>query len=184
MSTHTRPITYGIPSDEIQGVFNVDKYVALAYQQPKGVLLQEQVETRWEEWCRKVAEASWLRNWRRSKHYRAQCVTPADMCCLVYGCGNVPLAIYGSAVWGFGIDGWLKVPDVTFQPLGNASNRELNLASSEILRLQGHSRTQVTRAYGWDDPILRSCGMCMPPEYGDLDRWLQPMWDRVCNSSK
>lgn len=181
MGLQTRPIDFGLTGNEFQEVFNVEKYIALAYQQPKGLLLQEQVELRWEEWCNKVAEAPWLRYWKRSKHMKEQCVTPADLLCLVSGCGNVPLAIFSSAVWGFGIDGWLKIPNMPLRPLSRTCKKQVNPPAMEILKLQGIKSPNISRTYDWDDKLYRGCGMCIPPEYGELDRWLQPMWEKICS---
>ena len=186
MGLQVRPIDFGIKGSEFQDVFNVDKYVALAYQQPNGILLQEQIELHWEEWCRIVADAPWLKYWKRSKYIQQECVTPADMLCLVSGCGSVPLIVFGTAVWGFGIDGWLKAPGVVFRPLSRdaAGRGPVNPALTEVLRLQNAKSTKTERKYMWDDKLYRGCGIQLPPEFGALDRWLQPMWERTCTSSK
>lgn len=186
MGLQVRPINFGITGREFQEVFDVDKYIALAYLQPKGALLQEQVEEHWEEWCRIVAEAPWLKYWKRSKFISEPCVSPADVHVPVIGCGIVPLTIFSAAVWGFGIDGWLRVPDRVFKPLSRdtAGRGPVNPALTEILRLQGAKSTKTVRKYMWDDRLYRGCGIQLPPEFGELDRWLQPVWERVCTSSK
>ena len=38
-----RPLTFGLTGREFQESFNVEKYVALACQQPRGILLQQLV---------------------------------------------------------------------------------------------------------------------------------------------
>lgn len=166
--------SFGLTGREFQDHFDVEKYEALAHQQPKGLLLQQMVETNWEAWCHIVREAPWLIYWKNSDAIKETCVTPADLICLVSGCGSVPLAIFTTAVWGFGFEHWLTLQ-------GRASRTPLN----ELLKQQGvRPGVGLNRKNLWDDRLYRGCGMLMPPEFGELDRWLQPMWDRICISSK
>ena len=166
-----RPLTFGLTGREFQESFNIEKYVALACQQPRGKLLLEQVELHWVEWCDVVAQAPWKAYWKRSIYWKQQCTTPSDLLCLDGCCGNVPLMIFSSAVWGFGFERWLKEGR---QPM------------YKILELQGVSspKTIQHRTHLCDDKLYRGCGLELPPEYGDLDRWLEPLWQQVCNSSK
>ena len=124
-----QPITFGITSREFQCDFDVEKYVALACQQPRSILLQQLVEQEWVEWCDVVA------------------------------------------VWGVGFDGWLMKTSL-------AANAPLY----EVLRLQGLSNPKnvQNRTHLWDDKLYRGCGLHLPPEYGYLDRWLEPLWQQVC----
>lgn len=181
MGLQMRPIDFKLTGNEFQEVFNIDKYVALAYMQPKGVLLQEQVEQHWKSWCEVVAEAPWLRYWKRSSYARESCVTPNDQLCLVSGCGSVPLIIFTTAVWGFGIDGWLESPGMAFRPLSKACKVQVNTPLLEILKLQGMRMPNASRTYMWDDKLYRGCGISLPLEFGELDRWLQPLWEKVCS---
>lgn len=169
-----RHINFGITGREFQETFNVEKYTALAYQQPRGLLLQELVELNWAEWCRTVAEAPWITYWKKSQYWKQPCVTPADLHCSVMGCGNVPIAIYSCAVWGFGVEEWLK-----------KTGRGMRAPMHDILRLQGvkDPRVSLQRAHMWDAKLLRGCGMQMPSEFGELDRWLEPLWQQVCRNS-
>lgn len=169
-----RLINFGITGNEFQDNFNTDKYVALACQQPKGRELQELVELRWEEWCRIVAKAPWRSYWRKSVYGNQQCVTPADNICLEQGCGNIPLAVLGCAVWGFGFEGWLK-----------KQGREARTPITEILKLQGVKNSCVVRnrTHMFDEKLYKGCGLQLPAEFGDLDRWLEPMWQQVCSST-
>lgn len=170
-----RYINFGITGREFQETFNVEKYTALAYQQPRGKLLQQLVEEHWDDWCEIVAKAPWKTYWKKSKYYKQQCVSPGDSVHPVYGCGTVPLAIYSCAVWGFGIEEWLKL-----------TGRKARAPVYEVLRLQEvkDPSTILGRKNMWDEKLLRGCGMQMPSEFGDLDRWLEPLWQQVCNSSK
>ena len=170
-----RPLTFGLTGKEFQNSFNVEKYVALACQQPRGKLLLEQVELHWVGWCDVVAQAPWKAYWKRSIYWKQQCTTPSDLLCPEGSCGNVPLMIFSSAVWGFGFEGWLK-------KAGRAANAPLH----EVLKLQGvKDPKQIQhRTYLWDDKLYRGCGLQLPPEYGDLDRWLEPLWQKVCSSQQ
>ena len=40
----------------------------------------------------------------------------------------------------------------------------------EYLELEG---------YTWDDKIYRGCGLLVPCEFGELDRWLEPLWQEA-----
>lgn len=184
MGTQVRPIDFGLTGNEFQDVFNVDKYIALAYQQPKGVLLLEKVEEDWPNWCEIVADAPWLKYWKRSGLRNEPCITPLQQSCSVGGCGAVPLVIFSTAVWGLGIDGWLRTADTPFRPLSRTDTRPVNPAVTEMLRLQGIKCLNIERKYLWDAKLYRGCGIQLPPELGELDRWLQPRWDHICNSSK
>ena len=166
-----RPLTFGITGKEFQTSFNTEKYVALACQQPRGVLLCQLVEQQWVEWCDIVVNAPWKTYWKRSQYWKQKCTTPANQVCVEGSCGNVPLIIFSSAVWGFGFEGWSKLDQ---RPL------------YEILQLQGVKNPKAVqhRNHLWDDKLYRGCGVHMPPEYGDLDRWLEPLWQQVCISSK
>lgn len=170
-----RHINFGITGKEFQESFDPEKYIALAYQQPRGKLLQELVETHWDDWCRLVAESPWKTYWKRSKYWKQQCVTPSDKLCNVSSCGNVPLTVYSCAVWGFGVEEWLKL-----------AGRKARAPVYEILKLQGvrDPRVVTQRTHMFDEKLLRSCGMQLPAEFGTLDRWLEPLWQQVCNSSK
>lgn len=170
-----RHINFGITGKEFQETFNTEKYTALAYQQPRGIILQELVEVNWEDWCYIVAGAAWKTYWKKSRYWKQQNVTPGDLLCTVGGCGSVPLTIYSSAIWGFGVEEWLK-----------KTGRGKRAPVYEILKLQGvkDPRVIMQRTHMWDEKLLRGCGMQMPSEFGYLDRWLEPLWQQACNSSK
>ena len=169
-----QPLTFGLTGREFQESFNVEKYIALAYQQPKGKILQQLVELHWEDWCDIVLRAPWKTYWKKSNYWKQQNVTPSDLICTIGGCGSVPLTVYSAAVWGFGVEEWLK-------KTGRAARAPLY----EILRLQGVNdpRLIAQRKNMLDDKLLRGCGMQLPTEFGDLDRWLEPLWQQACRNS-
>ena len=164
-------INFGITGREFQESFDTEKYVAIAFQQPRGKLLQQMVEERWDDWCYIVAKAPWKTYWKRSKYWNQRCMTPSDNTCSVISCGNVPLTVYSCAVWGFGVEEWLK-----------KQGRAARTPVYEILKLQGvrDPRTIMNRTHMWDEKLFRGCGMQMPAEFGDLDRWLEPLWQQAC----
>ena len=166
-----RPLTFGLTGREFQDSFNTEKYVALACQQPRGIILRQLVEQQWVEWCDMVAQAPWKAYLKRSKYLKQQCTTPSNELCSEGSCGNVPLMIFSSAVWGFGFEKWLK---------------ESRKPMYKILELQGvkDPKTIQNRTHLWDDKLYRGCGLQLPPEYGALDRWLESLWQQVCSSSK
>ena len=166
-----RGINFGLTGREFQETFNTEKYVALAYQQHRGKILQELVELNWDEWCYIVAESPWKTYWKKSKYWKQQNVTPSDLLCTVGGCGSVPLTVYSCAVWGFGVEEWLK-----------KQGRAARAPIYEILKLQGvkDSRVVLQRSHMWDDKLLRGCGIQLPAEFGYLDRWLEPLWQKAC----
>ena len=160
-------VNFSITSKELQKSFNTEKYVAIAFQQPKGIKMRDMVEDHWSEWASIVAEAPWRGYWKKSVYIRQPSVTPSGAAYVDEGCGNVPLAIYTTAVWGFGVEGWLKKQ-------GRAANSPIR----EIIRLQGVREPKVIgqRKSMWDDKLQRGCGIILPAEFGWLDRWLEPMW--------
>ena len=170
-----RPLTFGLTGREFQESFNLEKYIALAYQQPKGKLLQQMVEERWLDWVDTVANAPWRTYWKKSKYWKQPGYTPGNMHYDDARCGNVPLTIYSSAVWGFGIDGWLKKPGVSPQA-----------PVYDVLLLQNVKDPRIVRnrTHMWDDKLYRGCGLQLPAEFGYLDRWLEPMWQEVCKQAE
>lgn len=90
----------------------------------------------------------------------------------------IALYIYIAAVWGYGILGWLSDPN---QRKGDISaDARTNHALKSLYELQGVKRPNLARTYLIDDSIYRGTGLIVPCEFGDLDRWLEPMWFEVC----
>lgn len=129
--------------------FDTKKYVALAYGSPAGVELARLVEKRWPDWVRTVEEAPWRVNWPQSML--------SD---------KVARAVYASAVWGFGISGWLREGRHTqwttmLNPLLKARDLAPFIGGTEAAAPLIH-------------PEMRELGI--PVEFGDLDIWLETLW--------
>lgn len=90
----------------------------------------------------------------------------------------IALYIYVAAVWGYGILGWLSDP--TKRQGDISADTRNSHALKSLYELQGVKRPNVARTYLIDDSIYRGTGLIVPCEFGDLDRWLEPMWFEVC----
>ena len=196
---------FGLNGREIQDTFNLTKYKELAYRSPRGTRLSALVEERWSNWLQTVDEAPWLSNWRHSPHLvrsvdEALAPAPAPSAPTAAPAPNsrkhapattpfgaqvepghqayIALYIYIAAVWGYGILGWLSDPK---QRRGDISaDARTNHALKSLYELQGVKRPNLARTYLVDDSIYRGTGLIVPCEFGDLDRWLEPMWFEVC----
>lgn len=183
---------FSLTGRETQDSIEAEKYIALAYSSPRGVALAELVETRWHEWVEKVATAPWLRNWQRSLLRGSVATTPRGVICEKVAktpdlstWSGVALAIYVNTVWGIGLEQWLKGPA---QSLGVAEKTRLGPQSGMarvnepmvcILQLQNVRCPNQARTYMWDEVLYRGCGIHLPIEVGELDRWLEPLWLEV-----
>lgn len=174
---------------ETQNSFNLTKYKELAYRSPRGIRLSGLVEEKWLDWVQIVDEAPWLPNWKRSQLYKS--ATPG---CTPFGVQVEPghqaliaQCLYSEAVWGYGIFGWLEPGKHGSgagwgSALGTDTRVKSNSALRAICRLQNVKRPNETRRYGIDDCIYRGTGLVIPCEFGDLDRWLEPLWFEVCHA--
>lgn len=90
----------------------------------------------------------------------------------------IALYIYVAAVWGYGILGWLSDP--TKRQGDISADARNSHALKSLYELQGVKRPNLARTYLVDDAIYRGTGLIVPCEFGDLDRWLEPMWFEVC----
>lgn len=178
---------FGLNGREIQDTFNLTKYKELAYRSPRGSRLSALVEERWLNWVQTVDEAPWLSNWRRSPHlvrsvddtsHHAPATTPFGAQVEPGHQAYIALYTYIAAVWGYGILGWLSDPK---QYRGDLSvDARTSHALKSLYELQGVKRPNLARTYLVDDAIYRGTGLIVPCEFGDLDRWLEPMWFEVC----
>lgn len=192
----------GLSGKEHQEAFTDTKYKSLAGGNSEGLALQVLVDEHWHEWLEIVEDAPWLRNWVRSKLY----VKGPAMGCdeadtpsggkvdgtARYKQHKIASAIYADAVWGYGMSDWLRGKHTN----ANAGARtRTNPALRAILGLQNVARPNSARTYTWDDKIYRGCGLLVPCEFGELDRWLEPLWleaqektkawfEQAANSSK
>lgn len=200
---------FGLSGREVQDTFNLTKYKELAYRSPRGTRLSALVEERWSTWLQTVDEAPWLSSWRRSPHLvrsvdGAPAPTPASNAptptlsapapdaprshapaTTPFGAQVEPghqayiaLYIYVAAVWGYGILGWLSDP--TKRQGDISADARNSHALKSLYELQGVKRPNLARTYLVDDSIYRGTGLIVPCEFGDLDRWLEPMWFEVC----
>lgn len=194
---------FGLNGREIQDTFNLTKYKELAYRSPRGSRLSALVEERWSDWLQIVDEAPWLANWRRSPHLvrsvdgilasapsaptaasalntdkHAPATTPFGAQVEPGHQAYIALYTYIAAVWGYGILGWLSDPK---QCRGDISaDARTSHALKSLYELQGVKKPNLARTYLVDDSIYRGTGLIVPCEFGDLDRWLEPMWFEVC----
>lgn len=168
-------------TNDSRSTFDTEKYIALAFQQPRGIRLQNWVEDHWTEWCDIVEEAAWLRGWKLRPTHKQPCMSPRGKAYSRLGCGNVPLVIFTTAVWGWGVDQWLKMDGTRRGTVDGGSNRA-NPALIELYMAQD-SRHVENGAYctfwHWDDQIAQQHEINIPCEFGDLDRWLSPIWDAI-----
>ena len=170
---------------EHQNVFTDEKYRALAGGCPQGKMLQILVDEHWVEWLKIVEEAPWLRNWNRSPLYAQRHGRNAptghtdlpsgveDNTLAYYSQRKIASAIYAEAVWGYGMADWLRNKQSKARPDARTKN---NAALRTIYNLQNLTSPNPTRTYTWDDKIYRGCELLVPCEFGDLDRWLEPLW--------
>lgn len=124
------------------------KYIALAYGSPAGIELAKLVDERWNDWISIVERAPWRNNWSE-----------------IRDSGKVARSIYVSAVWGFGILGWLRSERLT--PHGEMM--------APLLKAQERERVpDMLYNPTYYHPNLRQSKV--PWEYGDLDIWLETLW--------
>ena len=182
MSRQLKPVYYGYTPEELQKHLNVEKYVALAFGQPRGRKLQDLVEERWPEWCAQVNTSLWLRYWKKTAAYGCETLTPKGESLGKWGCGNVPLVVYTTAVWGFGVDDWCRIQAghatriSDGKPGSTYRGKILNEPMAEILKLQGIKDLRLERAYSWDAEFDKLHDISIPAEFGMLDRWLDQLW--------
>lgn len=177
---------FGLNGRATQESFNLNKYQALAYHNPLGIKLSELVEDKWLNWVQIVDEAPWLTNWKRSPYLvrkpaalncKEPAVTPLGTLVEPGHQAHIALKIYTEAVWGYGVFGWL-----TADTKANGADLKTNSALRALHRLQGVRCPSAARTYSIDNPIYRGTGLIVPCEFGDLDRWLEPMWFELCQA--
>lgn len=180
---------FGLSGRETQDSFNRKKYQALAYHNPLGVKLSELVEEAWLDWVQIVDEAPWLSNWKKSPYLmhkpgtlkaaldcKEPATTPLGALVEPGHQAHIALKIYTEAVWGYGVFGWLSADT---KATGEIST---NPALRSLYDLQGVRCPNAARTHLIDNPIYRGTGLIVPCEFGDLDRWLEPMWFELCQA--
>lgn len=183
----------GLSGKEHQEAFTDEKYRALAGGNPAGKALQILVDEHWLEWLELVENAPWLRSWTRSPLYvkkseTAQGVDGTDLPsgetvdgAARYKQRKIASAIYAEAVWGYGMADWLRGKHVK---AGTDARTKANTALRTIYNLQGLTCPNPSRNFTWDDKIYRGCGLLVPCEFGELDRWLEPLWVEAQEQTK
>ena len=183
----------GLSGKEHQEAFTDEKYRALAGGNPAGKALQILVDEHWLEWLELVENAPWLRSWTRSplyvkKNETAQGVDGTDLPsgemvdgATRYKQRKIASAIYAEAVWGYGMADWLRGKHIK---AGTDARTKANTALRTIYNLQGLTCPNPSRNFTWDDKIYRGCGLLVPCEFGDLDRWLEPLWVEAQEQTK
>ena len=153
--------------------FNVVKYQALAYMvKPYGPKMVDAVEEDWRTWLQIVSKAEWLKKW---KHYRAVhslSTTPKgevlDLSPEDSRINSIAILIYSNAIWGFGIEEWLK--NTTCARLGYVSAVDASIIKT---------RKEPSNKNFYDQQVLEKSNLLIPREYGDLDRWLEKLWTEI-----
>lgn len=193
---------FGLTGREEQNEFNLEKYKELAYGSPRGATLAQIVDERWIQWLRIVDDAPWLRNWNKSLLLADSRRSLGSDTSLLKGStplgrvlvdgelghqARIAYSIYAEAVWGYGVLGWLDRDSrgkLKQGAIGTDSRVKSSSALRCIWRLQNVKCPSTTRKYMFDDAIYRGTGLMIPCEFGDLDRWLEPLWFEACTSSK
>lgn len=153
-------------------IFNEVKYQSLAYQvSPYGSQFMQKVEDDWSNWLTIVQEAKWLKHWRKSPYYDQEGCTPKGE--IVEEAqepkiGSIALLLYTNAVWGFGIEGWLKRPMIRLRPKG----REVDAIRQSIIG----ARNEQVLYNSIDTNDSQYKNLILPLEYQDLDNWLEALW--------
>ena len=178
--TIRKQFDFALTEKQYQTTFIVEKYQALAFSSPKGLLLSDAVEADWSTWLKIVEGAPWLRHWNRFDSRAFPIGTPQGK--VAQGdrfYQAIGLQIYVNAVWGFGVDSWFDAPlfPANRSQLGPKSGY-VNVTQPlvELLKLQGVHCIGDARNNLWDNKILIGMGRYIPIEFGDLDRWLQQKW--------
>ena len=155
-------------SDQVETQpFNSIKYQALAYMvQPYGPKLAEAVEDDWLTWLKTIEKAKWLKRWRHYLSTHSSYATPKgnllELSTFDAQLNSIALLLYSNAVWGFGIEDWLKRAN----PKKVTTIESLNNSVSKLF----------TPSNFFDQQILKRTNLLIPQEYGDLDRWLEKLW--------
>lgn len=187
-----RADAFGLTGREFQEKFDDLKYKNIAAGSEPGQKLFNLANDRWTEWLQFVEEAPWLRNWRKSPLWLPVEGTAGKASCprgeMVDGTWQhhrIATYIFTNAVWGYGMLKWLTGDAAALGERTHARRAYIaryNKPMTSLLEVQGvkpYSLSAENRTYFWDDKIYRGCGVMIPYEYGDLDRWLEPMWQEV-----
>lgn len=163
MAINTPKFHMGLTMYEGVSAFNTDKYIHIAGRNPLGLAMLDRIEKNWIQWVEKVEHSDWLRNWKRSPHYNKAGTSPAGASVEdYYKHSAVATTIFTLAVWGIGVDGWLRTP--------SKNNKHIHDA---FHKAQGVTKPSAARTYDCDPVYYNCCGLFIPYELGELDRWIE-----------
>lgn len=183
--TIRKQFDFVLRDSQFQETFEIEKYQALTYSSPIGIALSEAVEQDWNTWVSKVEQAPWLKYWARFDEALNKTGTPRGE--IAQGSEKaqaVALAIYTTGVWGYGVDNWRNSKLMSAKSAGldiYGGGMQVNQPLVALLKLQNIHCVNEARKFLWDDRIFIGCGLNVPSEFGDLDRWLQPKWNELNN---
>ena len=155
-------------------------YRDIAGGNPVGARLFQDLNEHWVEWLKIVSESIWIRGWYRSKLFREPensnvewDATPNGVLLkdlrpgLPYvgapGIAAIAHTILLEATWNVGFLGLEQSDSENF-------TRLVWLRGTKLDRRNRATGEQISRMRDLQAPI------CIPAEYGSLDRWLYPMW--------
>lgn len=170
---------------------NHEKYETLVYRvDGPGPMFRNLVEQQWSSWLEFVAKAPWLQHWRHSDCMNKCGITPSGLAAKpTYGTVTVASSdtprqhkitvdvsaiahtIYSDAVWGFAVEHWLKPPCTN----GPAIMQRLIIQHKNFTT---QSKT-VNVLNFWDQQFYNQTGIMIPIEFGDFDRWLEALWQKL-----
>lgn len=155
-------------------------YRDIAGGNPVGARLFQDLNEHWVEWLRIVAESTWIRSWSKSKLFLEPKSSDFDWNAtpngtllrdlklkLLYahtpGIAAIAHTVLLEATWNVGFLGLEQSDSENFARL-------VWLRGAKLDRSNRATGTQISRMRDLQAPI------CIPAEYGSLDRWLYPMW--------
>jgi hypothetical protein len=155
-------------------------YRDIAGGNPVGARLFQDLNEHWVEWLRIVAESTWIRSWSKSKLFLEPKSSDFDWNAtpngtllrdlklkLLYahtpGIAAIAHTVLLEATWNVGFLGLEQSDSENFARL-------VWLRGAKLDRNNRATGTQISRMRDLQAPI------CIPAEYGSLDRWLYPMW--------
>ena len=155
-------------------------YRDIAGGNPVGARLFQDLNEHWAEWLRIVAESAWLRSWYRSKLFLRPENSEFDWNAAPNGTLLRGLKLRMPYVGAPGIAAIAHT--ILLEATWNVGFLGLEQSDSEnftrLVWLRGTKLDRSNRASGTQISSMRDlqAPICIPAEYGSLDRWLYPMW--------
>lgn len=155
-------------------------YRDIAGGNPVGARLFQDLNEHWVEWLRIVAESTWLRSWYRSKIFLKPENSEFDWNAAPNGTLLRDLKLRMPYVGAPGIAAVAHT--ILLEATWNVGFLGLEQSDSEnftrLVWLRGTKLGHGNRATGTQISSMRDlqAPICIPAEYGSLDRWLYPMW--------